>query len=282
MKKWNLVFDAALCTGCQNCVLAIKDEYVGNNFPGYSAEMPLHGVNWVEIRRHERGSFPVVDVSHLFHCCQHCDEAPCKAASHNGAVQKRGDGIVVIDPVRAKGQRQIAQACPYGAVQWNEALSIPQHWNFDAHLMDAGWTSPRPVQVCPTAALRALKVEDEEMQRIALAEGLERIAQGSTHGTRVYYRNLTRNKGLFVAGTLVGMESMLEACVADAEIALFREAERLASTSSDVFGDFRFDALPESGGKYRIEVKAGGYRNSGMEFELANSLWLGEIRLDSA
>ena len=69
MKKWNLVFDVALCTGCQNCVLAIKDEYVGNGFTGYSAEMPLHGVNWVAIRRRERGSFPVVDVAHLFQCC---------------------------------------------------------------------------------------------------------------------------------------------------------------------------------------------------------------------
>lgn len=281
MKKWNLVFDVALCTGCQNCVLAIKDEYVGNSFPGYSAEMPLHGVNWVAIRRRERGSFPVVDVAHLFQCCQHCDEAPCKAAARNGAVRKRGDGIVVIDPVKAKGQRQIAQACPYGAVQWNEALSLPQHWNFDAHLIDAGWSAPRPVQVCPTAALRALKVEDEEMQRIAEGEGLERLSQGSTHGTRVYYRNLSRYRDVFVAGTLIGEEAMLEACVADAEIALFREAEPLGSTSSDVFGDFRFDALPASGGKYSIEVKAGGYRKRQIEFELVSSLWLGEIRLDS-
>ena len=60
MKKWNLVFDVALCTGCQNCVLAVKDEYVGNHFAGYSAEMPRHGHPWVDIRERERGRFPVV------------------------------------------------------------------------------------------------------------------------------------------------------------------------------------------------------------------------------
>jgi Fe-S-cluster-containing dehydrogenase component len=280
MKKWNLVFDVALCTGCQNCVLAVKDEYVGNSFKGYSAEMTLHGANWVEIRRRERGSFPVVDVAHLFQCCQHCDEAPCLAAARNGAVRKRGDGIVVIDPVAAKGQRQIAEACPYGAVQWNEALSLPQHWNFDAHLIDAGWSAPRPVQVFPTAALRALNVEDAEMQRIAAAEGLERLSQGSTHGTRVYYRNLSRYRDVFIGGTLVGNEGALESCVADAEIVLLRGAEPLGGTSSDDFGDFRFDALPPSSGKYRVEVRAVGYRTCQIEFELENSVWLGEIRLD--
>lgn len=280
MRKWNLVFDVSLCTGCQNCVLAVKDEYVGNSFTGYSAEMPLHGANWVEIRRRERGSFPVVDVAHLFRCCQHCDEPPCKAAARNGAVHKRGDGIVVIDPVAAKGQRQIAEACPYGAVQWNEALSLPQHWNFDAHLIDAGWSAPRAAQVCPTAALRALHVEDAEMQRIAVAEGLERLSQGSTLGTRVYYRSLSRYRDVFVGGTLVGNEGVLESCVAEAEIVLLRGAERLGGTSSDVFGDFRFDALTASGGTYCIEVRAGGYQKRRMEFELASSVWLGEIRLD--
>ena len=28
---WNLVFDVALCTGCWNCLLAVMDEYVGND-----------------------------------------------------------------------------------------------------------------------------------------------------------------------------------------------------------------------------------------------------------
>ena len=281
VKKWNLVFDVALCTGCQNCVLALKDEYVGNRHAGYSAEMPAQGGNWVEIRRRERGSFPAVDVAHLFHCCQHCDQAPCIGASRDGAAKKRADGIVVIDPEKAKGQRAIAEACPHGAVQWNEALSIPQHWNFDAHLIDAGWNAPRPVQACPTAALRALKVEDEEMRRIAAAEGLERLG-GSAGGTRVYYRNLSRYRDEFVAGTLVGEETALEACVAGAEIALFRGAERVGTAASSAFGDFRFEGLSASGGRYRVEIKANGYRERKIEFDLRDSLWLGELRLEAA
>src|SRR3972149_7185879 len=117
--------------------------------------MPRHGHPWVELGERRRGLFPAVDIAHLFPACQHCDDAPCMRAAQNNAITKRSDGIVVIDPDRAKGQKQIVDACPYGAVYWNEALSLPQHWNFDAHLIDAGWPPPRPVQACPTGALRA-------------------------------------------------------------------------------------------------------------------------------
>ena len=282
MKKWNLVFDVALCTGCQNCVLAVKDEYVGNTFEGYSAEMPRQGHRWVDIRRRERGRFPAVDVSYFFQACQHCDDAPCIRAANNGAIAKRGDGIVLIDPERAKGQRQIVDACPYAAVQWNEALSLPQHWNFDAHLIDAGWAAPRPVQACPTAALRALKVEDEEMQRIVQNEGLERLEQGEANGTRVYYRNLSRINRAFVGGTLVGTEAGLEACVAGAQVRLAREARDVGTVTSNAFGDFRFDALPPASGRYRVEIASKGYRQKTLEFDLTDSQWLGEIRLEAA
>ena len=66
-----------------------------------------------------------MDVAYLPVMCQHCDDAPCIAAAKNGAVTKRPDGIVHIDPVKAKGQKAIADACPYGAVRWNEELNFP-------------------------------------------------------------------------------------------------------------------------------------------------------------
>ncbi|MCC6532994.1 MAG: carboxypeptidase regulatory-like domain-containing protein [Burkholderiales bacterium] len=280
MKKWNLVFDLALCTGCHNCVLAVKDEYVGNDFPDYSAAMPRHGHKWVDIRARERGRYPAVDIAYLFHACQHCDDAPCVAAARDGAVTKRDDGIVIIHPQRARDQRQILDACPYGAVHWNDELGLPQHWNFDAHLLDAGWREPRPVQACPTGALRVLKVEDDEMQRIARDEGLEPLLSSVPHRTRVHYRNLARHAAVFVAGTIVGSDGTLEACVAHARIRLTRGAETITSAVSDAYGDFRLDGLQPAAGSYRIEVSADHYQERALDFELDASCWLGEIRLD--
>jgi Fe-S-cluster-containing dehydrogenase component len=282
MQKWNVVFDVALCTGCHNCTLAVQDEYVGNDFPGYAAEMRRHGQRWVEIERCERGCFPAIDLAYLFRACQHCDDPPCQRAGEEGAVRKRPDGIVVIDPVRARGQKQIAEACPYRAVSWNEALQLPQHWNFDAHLIDAGWSAPRPVQACPTGALRALKITDDEMSRIAADEGLERLHANGSHNARVYYRNLYRITHVFAAGTLLVQRGEVESCVVGARMRLWRGGTLVGDTQSDTFGDFRFDALDPFSGEYRVEVSADGCRDYVTTFELGESHWLGELRLDAA
>jgi len=122
MKKWNLIVDVAKCTNCNCCTLASQDEHVGNEFAGYSAPMPKHGHRWIDIHSKERGSGPLMDVAYLPVMCQHCDDAPCMKAAKNGAVTKCPDGIVHIDPVKAKGQKAIAEACSYGVVKWNEEL----------------------------------------------------------------------------------------------------------------------------------------------------------------
>ena len=154
MKKWNLVVDVANCTNCNLCALAVQDEHVGNAFPGYAEEMPKHGHRWIEIERRERGTPPVTDAAYLPVMCQHCDDAPCIAAAPD-AISKRPDGIVLIDPVKSRDRRDIVDACPYGAIWWNEEKRVPQHWFFDAHLLDAGWAEPRCVTVCATRAAGA-------------------------------------------------------------------------------------------------------------------------------
>ena len=167
MKKWNLIIDVAECTNCNLCTLAAMDEYVGNDWPGYSAPMPKHGHKWINILQKERGQMPMIDIAYVPTMCNHCDDAPCIKADKTGAIKKRDDGIVLIDPVKAKGQKQLVDACPYGHIWWNEELQLPQAWTFDAHLIDQGWQQTRGQQSCPTGAMRAIKVEDEEMARMA-------------------------------------------------------------------------------------------------------------------
>ena len=50
------------------------------------------------MRRRERGSYPLLEANFMPVMCNHCDEAPCMEAAHDGAVRKRSDGIVLIDP----------------------------------------------------------------------------------------------------------------------------------------------------------------------------------------
>ena len=170
MSKWNMIIDVAECTNCQLCTLAAMDEYVGNEWPGYAAPMPRHGHRWIDILQKERGQAPMIDIAYVPTMCNHCDDAPCIKAAQDGAITKRDDGIVLIDPVKAKGRKELVDACPYGHIWWNEELQLPQAWPFDAHLIDQGWQQTRGQQSCPTGAMRAIKVEDEEMARMAREE----------------------------------------------------------------------------------------------------------------
>src|SRR5580704_19137434 len=113
MSKWNMIIDVAECTNCQLCTLATTDEYVGNDFPGYAAPMPRHGHRWIDILQKERGQAPMIDIAYVPTMCNHCDDAPCIKAARDGAITEREDGIVLIDPVKANGQKELVEACPY-------------------------------------------------------------------------------------------------------------------------------------------------------------------------
>ena len=102
MSKWNLVIDVAECTNCQLCTLSAMDEYVDNDWPGYAAAMPKHGHRWIDILQKERGQVPMIDIAYVPTMCNHCDEAPCIKAAGDDAISKRDDGIVLIDPDKAK------------------------------------------------------------------------------------------------------------------------------------------------------------------------------------
>jgi Fe-S-cluster-containing dehydrogenase component len=123
MKKWNMIIDVAECTNCNLCTLAVMDEYVGNDWPGYTKPMPRHGHRWIDILQKERGQVPMIDVAYVPTMCNHCDNAPC-IAKGGEAIRKREDGIMLIDPEKAKGRKDLVEACPYGHIWWNEEFAV--------------------------------------------------------------------------------------------------------------------------------------------------------------
>jgi Fe-S-cluster-containing dehydrogenase component len=281
-KKWNLIVDVARCDNCRLCFLAVKDEYVGNDFPGYSAAQPARGHNWLDIERKERGAYPLLEARFMPVMCNHCDAAPCIAAARDGAVRKRADGIVIIDPDKARGQKQIVEACPYGAVHWNEEKQIPQAWTFDAHLLDDGWTRTRGEQCCPMDVYRTLQVEDAEMQRIQAEEGLEVLRPELETRPRVYYKNLHLMTKCFVGGTVVQHIDGVEECAAGVEVVLSQDGREVGRAITDTFGEFKIDRLEPDSRGFRLEASAPAGRLS-TEFDLAaESRYLGVLTLTTA
>jgi Fe-S-cluster-containing dehydrogenase component len=282
-KKWNMIIDVSRCDNCRNCFLATKDEHIGNDFPGYAASQPEHGHSWLDIQRQERGNYPIVDANFMPVMCNHCDDAPCMKAAKDGAISKRADGIVIIDPDKSKGQKAIVDACPYGAVYWNEEKQIPQAWIFDAHLLDDGWTQTRAEQSCPTGVFKSVKVEDQQMQRTKQQEGLEVLQPELETNPRVYYKNLHLMTHCFVGGAVVANVDGVEECTEGAEVILKQNGSEVGRATTDTFGEFKIDKLEKNSGQYELDASSGSAGSVSMKFELGDeSLYLGAMKLAAA
>ncbi len=278
MNKWNLIVDVARCENCHNCTLAVKDEFEDNEFTGYSKPQPRHGHEWIRIDRKVRGEGSMVDAAYLPRMCNHCDNAPCIKAG-GGAVAKREDGIVMIDPEKARGRKDLVDSCPYGNIWWNEEHQVPQTWFFDAHLLDQGWSEPRCAQACPTDALRAIKVSDAEMANLVEKENLRVLHPEFNARPRVFYKNLHRYDKCFLGGSIVADLAGVEECVEGANVILKQAGREIARSQSDVFGDFKFDGLEPDSGAYELEVNHADLGQMTVEATLSESCYLGAIHL---
>lgn len=280
MKKWNLIIDVEKCENCNNCFLSCKDEHVDNDFPGYSRSQPRHGHRWMNIMRKERGQYPLIDVAYLPIPCMHCDNAPCIAKAKDGAVYKREDGIVIVDPEKARGQKGIVDACPYGVIWWNEEKNIPQKCTLCAHLLDEGWKEPRCVQACPTGAMHIVRAEDSEMQKIIESERLEALNPEYKTRPRVHYKNLYRFTRCFIAGSVAVHVNGKEECAEGAKVTLVNATnEKMGEYMTDNYGDFKFDNLEENSSRYTLQIAYTGYDTKTVEVDLKHSLNVGIIFL---
>jgi NAD-dependent dihydropyrimidine dehydrogenase PreA subunit len=194
------------------------------------------------------------------------------------AIRKRADGIVIIDPDKARGRKDIVKSCPYKAIVWNEELQLPQIWIFDAHLLDQGWPQPRCQQSCPTEVFETVKLDDAAMAEKARREGLKSLRPNLGTKPRVWYSGLERWETCFIGGSVSAQIEDVVECVTDASVALYVGSQKVAETVSDGFGDFRFGGLVKGSGLYRVEIRH-ALGNAWRECELGESVYLGEVSL---
>ncbi len=257
--------DVSRCSGCYNCQFACKDEHCDNEWMPYAAKQPLTGQFWLKMHEHVMGSLPKIKMYYVPTLCRHCDNAACIAAGKDGAVYKREDGLVIIDPVKAKGQKDIVSACPYGAIYWNEELDIPQKCTGCAHLLAEG-KQPRCVDVCETGALKF--GEEEELAELIKTSGYSK--PDNDPDSRVYYKGIP---GEFIGGTIYDPEK--EEVIRDALCVLDGEGLHL-ETYTDTFGDFWFKELPV--GTFQLKITAKGYKEQIFnDIHSKGSVCLGDI-----
>jgi hypothetical protein len=142
---------------------------------------------------------------------------------------------------------------------WNEEHQIPQHWNFDAHLLDSGWPQPRCAQACPTAALRAVQLSDSELRALIASEKLTVLREDLQTKPRVFYRGLTEALSHRLTGNLVNVShtGQVSNC-SGVELTLFEGAQAPVHAVSNHFGDFEFSDLGCGSSTYRLCISRDG------------------------
>jgi Fe-S-cluster-containing dehydrogenase component len=275
MTRYGIIMDGTKCNGCYSCFLACKDEYCGNDYLPYSVSQPMIGQFWMRIIEKERGKYPKVKVAYTSVPCMHCDNASCVKAAQDGAIYKRQDGIVIIDPQKSSGRKELVSSCPYRVIYWNEEKKVPQKCTMCAHLLDQGWKEPRCVEVCPTGALVFGDLDDPESEISKI------IAEGKTETLNPefnYLKEKVRYIGLpkrFVAGSVVFGD--IEECAEGVIVSIEGEGEKKTITTNN-YGDFEFEGLP-SDKNYLVKIVAPGYKSQKFEVKTNIDVYLGDIVL---
>ena len=274
MPRYGLAIDTGKCVGCYNCFLTCRDEFAGNDYPGYSAPQPQSGGNWVKVIETERGVYPHVRVDYLPVTCCHCESASCVSRDTTGAVYRRPDGIVIIDPVKAKGNKEIVSSCPYRRIEWNAELSLPQKCTMCAHHLDAGEKEPRCVESCPSGALvfGDLDEPDSAISRLYASGEYKPLNADFRLDDKVCYKGLAKK---FIAGTVIYGD--INEVASGAKVTLTGAGGDLATTTNG-FGDFEFTGLDDNA-EYTVTVQAVGYKEIVIAARTSRDVCLGEIRL---
>lgn len=255
--KYGIAIDSARCMACYACFMACKDEYCGWDTK-YSKAQPHMGQFWMNIKEWERGDNERrIKTATVPTPCSHCDNPACMAAAKDGAVYKREDGIVIIDPEKSKGQKQIADACPIGAVYWNEELQIPQKCTMCAHLLEEGYKEPRCVEACPNQALIFGDLDDpnSEISKKIAAGKVTQLKELGDMTSSVVHLNVPT---AFLAGTVFLPQEEEEVCIG-AHVKATCQCGTVFEMDTNWAGDWEFEDLPENQ-EFTIEITKEGFK----------------------
>ena len=279
--RYGIAIDSARCMACYACFMACKDEHCGWDTTVSKAQ-PHMGQFWMDIREWERGDNERhIKTATVPTPCSHCDNPACMAAAKDGAVYKRADGIVIIDPEKAKGQKAIAEACPIGAIYWNEEEQIPQKCTMCAHLLDDPdypGKEPRCVEACPNQALVFGDLDDpnSDISKKIAAGKVTQLAGLEGIETNVVHLNVPT---AFLAGTVYLPED--DEVAIGAHVKATCECGTVFEMDTNWAGDYEFEDLPKDK-KFTIEITMDGFKPVTLTAVTDSDHYVGKTFLEKA
>lgn len=196
MPRYAMVMDMRRCIGCHACAVACKAEN----------RVPI-GIFRTQVRYYEKGKFPNTRKYFFNWICDHCDEAPCVAASDNNGTGSfyQKDGITLIDfekLTKGRSKKQIKtevdaaiESCPIEAISVDPQTGLPDKCTFCVHRVAKGLV-PACVQTCIGRARVFGDLSDpnsEVSKLVANNETRTLMPEDDGGGSGVFYIGLEAN-----------------------------------------------------------------------------------------
>jgi Fe-S-cluster-containing dehydrogenase component len=151
MSKFMMKMNQDRCISCRACELHCK---LSNKVPGDAKLGQLTTVGPLG----RAGKAP--KIMNQFLTCFHCAQPWCTVACPTGAMQKREDGIVFVDPDLCVGCKACIIACPWKVPQWDETAGKAIKCDYCKDRLDAG-KLPACVTACCGHALEFVRPNQE-------------------------------------------------------------------------------------------------------------------------
>lgn len=130
--NYGMIINQERCIGCEACSVACQVE---NNSTEFWIKVETQG--GIE-KDTPRGKYPNLTLNFLPKLCNHCSNPPCAEVCPVEALQKRDDGLVILDQKLCTGCKACIEACPYNAIAFNEENNLAEKCNLCVHRIDDG------------------------------------------------------------------------------------------------------------------------------------------------
>ena len=130
MGKRALIIKKNDCMGCHACEVACKQEHCLNVGP-----------RLIHVIEKSPDFIPVY--------CRQCAKPPCRDVCPVEAIIRNDEGIVLIDEERCIGCRDCIDACPFGAMQFEDKRGVAVKCDLCIERLAEG-LSPACMSICPT------------------------------------------------------------------------------------------------------------------------------------